>query len=94
MFRPVLPNVSVAQGLSLAPGAAMGRKLAQPNRNGHDNGQGLAVSGLALFVIGSGTSLFTGRGWLFSGFRQLLIGFTAAAITFGVGRLIGVSVSG
>jgi VIT1/CCC1 family predicted Fe2+/Mn2+ transporter len=53
----------------------------------------LALSALALFAIGAGTSLFTGRGVLFSGTRQLLIGLAAAAITFGVGRLIGVSLS-
>jgi len=31
---------------------------------------------------------------LFSGTRQLLIGLGAAALTFGVGRLIGVSLGG
>ena len=54
----------------------------------------LALSGFALFVIGAATSLFTGRGVLFSGLRQLLIGFAAAAVTFGIGRLIGVTISG
>lgn len=54
----------------------------------------LALSGFALFVIGAATSLFTGRGVLFSGLRQLLIGFAAAAVTYGIGRLIGVAISG
>jgi VIT1/CCC1 family predicted Fe2+/Mn2+ transporter len=54
----------------------------------------IALSGVALFLIGVGTSLFTGRGLLFSGARQLLIGMAAAGITFGLGRLIGVSISG
>jgi vacuolar iron transporter family protein len=31
--------------------------------------------------------------WI-SGFRQVLIGLLAAALVFGVGRLIGVSVAG
>jgi VIT1/CCC1 family predicted Fe2+/Mn2+ transporter len=53
----------------------------------------LAVSGLALAVIGAATSLFTGRGMLFSAMRQLLIGYVAAAVTFGVGHLVGVSLS-
>ena len=53
----------------------------------------VAVSGLALMAIGWVTSLFTGRKPVFSAVRQLLIGYAAAAITFGVGRLIGVSLS-
>jgi len=54
----------------------------------------LAVSGAVLFLIGAGTTLFTGRNVLFSGIRQLVIGYTAAAITFGVGRLVGVAIAG
>ena len=53
----------------------------------------IGVSGLTLMAIGTVTAIFTGRGFLSSAFRQLLIGYIAAAITFGVGRLIGVSVS-
>ena len=47
-----------------------------------------------MFVIGAGTTLFTGRGVLFSGARQLAIGLAAAAVTFGLGRLIGVCIGG
>jgi VIT1/CCC1 family predicted Fe2+/Mn2+ transporter len=54
----------------------------------------LAFSGLALVLIGAGTSLFTGRSVLFSALRQLVIGFAAAGITYGVGRLVGVSLGG
>jgi VIT1/CCC1 family predicted Fe2+/Mn2+ transporter len=54
----------------------------------------LALSGTVLFLIGAGTTLFTGRPLLFSGMRQLLIGFGAAAITFGVGHLLGVAIAG
>ena len=54
----------------------------------------LAASGVALFLIGAGTSLFTGRNLLFSGVRQLLVGLAAAGVTFGIGRLIGVAVTG
>src|SRR5580704_7334265 len=42
----------------------------------------LAASGVALVMIGAGTSLFTGRNLLFSGVRQLAIGFAAAGVTF------------
>ena len=51
------------------------------------------MSGLALAAIGGATSLFTGRGFAFSAIRQLLIGYAAAAVTYGVGRLVGVAVS-
>ncbi len=54
----------------------------------------LALSGLALFTIGAATSFFTGRGLLFSGARQLLVGYAAAGVTYGIGRLIGVAVGG
>jgi VIT1/CCC1 family predicted Fe2+/Mn2+ transporter len=47
------------------------------------------LSALALFGIGALITLVTGRGVLFSGIRQVLIGFAAAAVTFGVGALIG-----
>ena len=55
---------------------------------------GIVSSSVALFAIGAGTSLFTGRGVVFSGLRQIGIGLGAAAITFGIGRLIGVSLGG
>ena len=54
----------------------------------------LAASGTALFLIGAGTTLFTGRPLWFSGVRQLLVGFAAAGVTFGLGNLIGVAVTG
>lgn len=49
------------------------------------------VAGLGLFVAGAFTNLFTGRGLLFSGSRMLVFGLAAAAITFGIGKVIGVS---
>ena len=54
----------------------------------------LAAGGIALALIGAGTSLFTGRPVLFSGARQLLIGYAAAGITYGIGRLVGVELGG
>jgi VIT1/CCC1 family predicted Fe2+/Mn2+ transporter len=53
-----------------------------------------AAGGVALVLIGAGTSLFTGRLVVFSAARQLLIGFAAAGITYGIGRLVGVSIGG
>jgi VIT1/CCC1 family predicted Fe2+/Mn2+ transporter/rubrerythrin len=48
----------------------------------------------ALFLVGAGVSLLTGRSLLFSGARQVGIGAAAAAVTYLVGNLIGVSVAG
>ena len=48
---------------------------------------GLSVVGL--FAIGALITVFTGRGALFSGGRQVVIGAAAAALTYAVGRLIG-----
>jgi VIT1/CCC1 family predicted Fe2+/Mn2+ transporter len=54
----------------------------------------ISLSTIGLFIIGSGITLFTGRGLLFSGFRQVLFGLAAAVVTYGVGKLIGVSLGG
>ncbi|HYM71735.1 MAG TPA: VIT1/CCC1 family protein [Stellaceae bacterium] len=54
----------------------------------------VVASGLALMAIGAGTSLFTGRSPAFSALRQLLGGLAAAAITYAIGRAIGVAVTG
>jgi vacuolar iron transporter family protein len=54
----------------------------------------VGVSALIMFLIGAGTTLFTGRGALFSGTRQLAIGIGAALVTFGLGKLIGASLGG
>ncbi len=50
-----------------------------------------ALSAVALFAVGASLSLFTGRSALLSGVRQLGLGAAAAALTFGIGSIIGVS---
>lgn len=54
----------------------------------------ILLSTVGLFLVGAATALFTGRGVLFSGMRMVVFGLAAAALTFGIGRLIGVSVAG
>jgi VIT1/CCC1 family predicted Fe2+/Mn2+ transporter len=51
----------------------------------------IVASLVALFAVGAGVSLLTGRGVLFSGSRQVAIGAAAAVVTFAVGSVIGVS---
>lgn len=53
----------------------------------------MAISGVGLFIIGAAITLMTGRGILFSGIRQVLVGLIAAVLTYGIGRLIGVSLA-
>ena len=48
-------------------------------------------STVALFTIGAAITLFTGRPVLVSGARQVVFGLVAAALTYGIGRLVGVS---
>jgi VIT1/CCC1 family predicted Fe2+/Mn2+ transporter len=53
-----------------------------------------SLSCFALFGVGALLSIFTARGPFVSGLRMLAIGLTAAAITYAVGRLLGVAVAG
>jgi VIT1/CCC1 family predicted Fe2+/Mn2+ transporter len=54
----------------------------------------LVASGVGLFVIGAAITVLTGRSVWMSGGRQVVIGLGAAALTFAIGRLIGVSLTG
>jgi VIT1/CCC1 family predicted Fe2+/Mn2+ transporter len=54
----------------------------------------LSAGGAALFLIGAAISVFTGRGFLRTGLRQLFLGFAAAGATYLIGRLIGVAITG
>jgi vacuolar iron transporter family protein len=52
----------------------------------------VSFSAVGLFLIGAAITLFTGKNVWFSGFRQVLFGLAAAAISFGIGKIIGVTV--
>ena len=54
----------------------------------------VAVSTLGLFALGAGITLFTARPAFRSGMRSVLFGLVAAAGTWLIGRLIGVTVAG
>ena len=49
-------------------------------------------SAFGLFLIGSSITLFTGKSIWYSGFRQVIFGLAAAAVTYGIGTLIGASI--
>lgn len=54
----------------------------------------VALSTVGLFLLGAAITLFTGRSVISSGTRMVAFGLLAAAVTFGIGRLIGVSITG
>jgi vacuolar iron transporter family protein len=54
----------------------------------------LTLSVIGLFIIGAAITVITGRSALLSGLRQVLFGVVAAAITFGIGRLVGSTLGG
>lgn len=54
----------------------------------------IAFSIVGLFIIGAGITLFTSRPIFISGLRQVIFGMIAAGFTYGIGRLIGVSIGG
>lgn len=56
-------------------------------------GWSVGLSLLGLLGMGLATARFNGRGALYSGIRQVIIGAAVAAITFGVGRLFGAAVN-
>ena len=53
----------------------------------------IALTAVALFAVGATLSLFTGRNAGRSGARMLAIGCTAGAVTYALGRLLGVSLA-
>jgi VIT1/CCC1 family predicted Fe2+/Mn2+ transporter len=53
----------------------------------------LAAGGVGLLLAGAVSSRFTPRPWWYAGLRQFLFGAAAAAVTYGIGALIGVGVA-
>ncbi len=49
------------------------------------------LAGIGLFVVGSAITLLTGRSPIYAGMRQLTLGLLVAAITFAIGRLVGIA---
>ena len=69
------------------------RYLARRSRNGIAMGLSVAATLVGLLTVGGLMSLFTGRSLVWSAVRMALLGSAAAALTYGIGRLLGVSVS-
>ena len=52
----------------------------------------IVLSGCGLLAVGAALSFVTGKSWILSGLRMLGIGGLAAAVTYLVGYLLGVSI--
>ena len=53
----------------------------------------IILAAAAMLGVGAGIGVLNGRSPVRSGLRQLLLGGAAALVTFGIGHLIGASVS-
>ena len=51
----------------------------------------IAITAVSLFGVGAVLSLYTGRNALYSGARMLMLGALAGSVTFGIGKLAGIS---
>lgn len=54
----------------------------------------IAISGLGFFAIGAAATLFTGRTVFAAGLRQVAFGLATIAVTYAIGRALGVSFGG
>ena len=52
----------------------------------------MALAAAGLFIAGAFVGRFTRRPWWYTGLRQLLIGGAVAAVTYGLGNLVGTAV--
>jgi vacuolar iron transporter family protein len=55
-------------------------------------GLAAGISSVALFGIGAAITILTGLSIWRTGIRQLLLGLSAAVVTFAIGRLVGVAI--
>ncbi len=52
----------------------------------------IVLSTIGLFLIGGLITFFTGKSFFYAGMRQIVFGLLAAAITYSIGKAIGISV--
>ena len=85
-----LPSATLAAGSSFVAFAAGALLPVLPYLFGADGLLAAAVlTLLGLFLCGAMVTRLTPRPWWYGGLRQVLIGAVAAAVTYGVGSLIG-----
>jgi len=86
-------HAALASFVAFAAGAAIPLVpfIARPT---HVLGATIVLTGLALFLVGMALSLFTGRDALGGALRMVVIGGGAGAISFAVGKALGVAING
>ena len=84
-------SAALSSFFSFALGAAVPLAPFIAFRAPHSLAGAIAASSIALFAVGAAISLFTGRGALAGGARMLAIGACAGALTYFLGKLLGVS---
>lgn len=60
----------------------------------HATEMSLFISTIGLFLIGAAITLYTGKGIIYSGLRQVIFGLIAALITYGIGKALGTTLLG
>ena len=85
-------GAAVASFCSFAVGATIPLAPYLFGQGAHTLAFAVGFTAAALFAVGATLSLFTGRNALLGGLRMTLIGAAAGALTFGIGRLVGVGV--
>ena len=79
--------------LSFAVGAVIPLAPFLLLKGGAALGTSIGVTAVALFAVGAAISLFTGRSAVRDGLRMLAIGGVAGALTFSIGKLLGVGLA-
>lgn len=79
--------------ISFAAGAALPLTPFLAASGAASLGIAVALTAVALFVVGATLSLFTGRNALASGARMLAIGAAAGSFTYLIGKLLGVTLA-
>jgi VIT1/CCC1 family predicted Fe2+/Mn2+ transporter len=79
--------------LSFAAGALIPLAPFLLLKGGAALGTSIGVTAVALFAVGAAISLFTGRSAVRDGLRMLAIGSVAGALTFSIGKLLGVGLA-
>jgi VIT1/CCC1 family predicted Fe2+/Mn2+ transporter len=84
-------HVAISSFVSFTVGAVVPLLPWLVTRGGGATIASIVLGALAAIVVGAALARFTGRSMVWSAGRQLLVASAAAAVTYGVGALIGVN---
>jgi vacuolar iron transporter family protein len=84
-------GAAISSFLSFAVGALVPLAPFLLGTGVHQLNMAIVLTAASLYAVGATLSLYTGRSAWMGGLRMLLIGGTAGALTFAIGRLVGAS---